>query len=231
MDTTVSLSPHISSESKNAASLKSFWLGLSILVIGFFPLSRLGFLWMSDRLTANPILFVEQQLGLASLDMLVLSLAVTPLVTLTGWRSLSDSRRILGLFAFFYFALHFLAFSVLDYGSDWLEILRLVIEKPFLWIGLVAGSILAALTITSSRYWMKRMGKSWKLLHKSIYLAAGLIILHYAYAVKGSLFTLGGDLVRPLWMSLLIAVLLLFRIPLVKRWISSLRSRFPIFGR
>jgi len=226
MSAAASLSPPIASNSKNQATSKSIWLSLGVHLIGLFPLARLSFFWLVDRLTANPIQFVEQRLGRASLDMLVLTLAVAPLVALTGWKTLSKSRRALGLYAFFYFALHFLAFTVLDYGFDLREIFRLIVEKPYLVVGLLAGLILFALAITSSRYWMERLGKSWKRLHKTIYLAAGLVILHYAWAVKGSLSTLNGDLLRPLGMGLLVTILLILRIPPVRRWAAYLRFRY-----
>jgi sulfoxide reductase heme-binding subunit YedZ len=197
-------------------------------LIGLFPLVRLAFFWLVNRLTANPIQFVEQQLGRTAVDFLVLTLAITPLITLTGWKYLSRIRRPLGLYALFYFVLHFLTFAVLDYGLDWHEILRLVIQKPFLIVGLLAGLILVALAITSSQYWMKRLGEGWKRLHKMVYLAASLVVLHYTLAVKGSLSTLSGDLLRPLGMGVLLLILLLLRIPTVKRWASSLRFHLKV---
>jgi sulfoxide reductase heme-binding subunit YedZ len=225
MAATASLSPFIDLESKHATSSKSAWSIIGVHLIGFLPLVRLTFLWLIGRLTANPIQFLEQQMGFASMDILVLVLMVTPLITLTGWKSFSRFRRLLGLYAFFYFTLHFFLFSVLDYGSDWREISRLVIEKPFLIVGVLAGLILFILAITSSKQWMKRLGKSWKLLHNAVYLAAGLVILHYALAVKGSLSNLSGDMLRPLEMGLFLAILLILRIPPVRCWVASLCSR------
>ncbi len=77
---------------------------------------------------------------------------------------------------------------------------------------------------------MKRLGKSWKRLHNAVYLAAGLVILHYAWALKGSLSTLSGDLLLPLEMGFLLAILLVLRIPLVSRWVTSLRFHYPYRG-
>jgi sulfoxide reductase heme-binding subunit YedZ len=106
---------------------------------------------------------------------------------------------------------------------DWGEILRLTVEKPFILIGLLAGLILLALAATSFKYWMKRLGKNWKRLHKTIYLASGLVVLHYAWAVKGSLANLSGDILRPLSMGLLVAILLVLRIPAVRRRLARAR--------
>jgi sulfoxide reductase heme-binding subunit YedZ len=202
---------------------KPDWLRIAVHGLGLFALARLGFLWATDSLTANPIQFVEQNLGRAALNMLVLSLAVTPLVSLTRWRALIPHRRTLGLYAFLYFTLHLLTFVVLDYGLDWGEILRLTAEKPFIFVGLLAGLILLGLAATSFKYWMKRLGKNWKRLHKTVYLASGLVVLHYAWAVKGSLANLSGDILRPLSMGLLVAILLVLRIPAVRRRLARAR--------
>lgn len=216
-------SPQTPAVVRSVLKSKPDWLRIAVHGLGLFALARLGFLWATDSLTANPIQFVEQNLGRAALYMLVLSLAVTPLVSLTRWRALIPHRRTLGLYAFLYFTLHLLTFVVLDYGLDWGEILRLTVEKPFILIGLLAGLILLALAATSFKYWMKRLGKNWKRLHKTVYLASGLVVLHYAWAVKGSLANLSGDILRPLSMGLLVAILLVLRIPAVRRRLARAR--------
>jgi sulfoxide reductase heme-binding subunit YedZ len=115
---------------------------------------------------------------------------------------------------------------VLDYSLDWGEILHLTVEKPFIIVGLLAGLILSALAVTSFKYWMKRLGKKWKRLHQLVYLASGLAILHYAWAVKGSITNLSGEVLRPLSIGALIAVLLILRIPPVRRWLGTLHQTF-----
>lgn len=205
------------------------WLRISIHFLGLFPIAELALHWAQDQLSANPIQWVEQFFGHAALNLLVLSLAVTPLVTLTGWSNLNRHRRTLGLYAFTYFALHFLTFAGLDYGFDWREIVRLVAEKPFILVGALAGLLLLALATTSFRYWMKRLGKNWKRLHKAVYLASGLVILHYAWALKGSLTTLSGDISRPAAMGVIVGLLLALRLPPIRRWVAARRqsSRMP----
>lgn len=201
------------------------WRRIGVHIVGLSGLFQLGLRWLTHDLTANPIQFIEQSLGRAAANMLVLTLAVTPVVTLTGWKTLPRRRRTFGLYAFFYFLLHFLTFAVLDYGLDWREILRLTREKPFIWVGLLAGLILLALAVTSTKFWMKHLGKNWKRLHKTVYLACGLVILHYAWALKGSLITLSGDILRPLAIGLLVILLLILRIPPVRKWAASLKTR------
>ena len=200
-------------------------LRISVHLIGLLPLLELSYYWLTDGLTVNPIQFVEQFLGRAAANLLVVALAVTPIVTLTGWRKLSKHRRALGLYAFAYFALHFLTFAVLDYGLDFPEMLRLIVEKPFILFGFLAGLILLALATTSFKFWMKKMGKKWQRLHKLVYLAGGLVVVHYALAVKGSFATLSGDIIRPLIMGTVVTLLLLLRVPAIRRLVISLRSR------
>jgi len=200
------------------------WLRIGVHVIGSLSLIMLIVRWQTTGLTFNPIQFIEQYLGRAAINMLVLSLAVTPVVTLTGWRKLSKHTRTLGLYTFFYFSLHFLTFAVVDYGLNFREIFKLMIEKPFIIIGSTAGLILLALATTSFKYWMKRLGKRWKKLHRLVYLVGALAVLHNAMALKGSLTNLSGNIVRPLVLGALITLLLILRIPPVKRWASSLRQ-------
>lgn len=199
------------------------WLRFGIHLLGVLPLLQLIIAWGNDQLTVNPIQFIEQSFGRAALNLLVATLAVTPVVTLSGWKGLLPHRRTLGLYSFFYFALHFLTFAALDYGLYWREILRLTVEKPFIIAGALAGLILLALAFTSFQYWKKRLRKNWRRLHKATYLAGGLAILHYAWAVKGSLATLSGDILRPLGMGLLVTLLLLLRLPPVRRRAASWR--------
>jgi sulfoxide reductase heme-binding subunit YedZ len=209
-----------------ANSKSSFnWLKLGVHTVSLFPLVELAYKAFENQLTVNPIQFVEQFLGRAALNLLILALAVTPVITLTGWKKIGKHRRALGLYAFLYFALHFIVFAAVDYGFDFGEILSLTTQKPFIIVGSMAGLLLLLLAITSFKFWMKLMGKRWKSLHKTVYLVGVLVILHYAWAVKGSVATLSGDTVRPIIMGSIVFILLLMRIPPIKRWIVSIRVK------
>ena len=200
-------------------------LRIGVHTIGMLPLLQLGVLALTGNLTVNPIQFAQQILGRDAVYLLILSLAVTPTVTVTGWRALIKHRRTLGLYAFGYFALHFFTFAVLDYGLDLTEILRLTTEKPFILIGVSAGIIILLLAITSFRYWMRQMGKGWQNLHRTVYLAGILVIIHYAMALKANLATLSGDIIQPLVLGTILATLLIMRIPPIRKWLSGLRYR------
>jgi sulfoxide reductase heme-binding subunit YedZ len=215
--------PKIIIQSKQKSKPSFNWLRFGIHFISLFPLLELAYYAFANQLTVNPIQFIEQFLGRAALNMLIVTLAVTPLITITGWKKPGRHRRALGLYAFSYFALHFITFAVVDYGLNFREILRLTTEKPFIIVGTLAGLLLLALAITSFKFWMKYLGKNWKRLHKSVYLIGVLVIFHYAWAVKGSISTLSGDIVRPIIMGSIVFILLFLRIPPIKRWVVGLR--------
>jgi sulfoxide reductase heme-binding subunit YedZ len=201
------------------------WLRILVHILGLLPLVFiLGDALIGD-LTVNPIQDIEQRLGRAALNFLVASLAVTPLTTLTGWRSLPPRRRALGLYAFLYASLHFITFAVLDYGLNLHEIGRLILEKPFILLGLTTGLLLLPLAITSFNFFMQKMGKKWKILHRLIYIAGITVIIHYAWAKKGDLIALQGDILKPLLWGFLVVLLLVLRIPAIRKGVIVLRQK------
>jgi sulfoxide reductase heme-binding subunit YedZ len=193
-------------------------------IFGVLPLVFILFAALTGRLSFNPIQDIEQRLGRSALYFLVASLAVTPIITLTGWHALQPRRRALGLYTFLYASLHFLTFAVVDYGFDLREIGRLIIEKPYILLGFTAGLILLLLAITSFNFFMRKMGKRWKSLHRLVYAVGLVVIIHYAWAKKGNLFTLSGDIIKPLIWGLLVVLLLVLRLPAVRKWFSALRQ-------
>ncbi len=200
------------------------WLRIAFHVIGLFPLFEIIFKFFMNQLTANPIQFIEQFFGRAAMNLLVLTLAISPIVTITGWTQLSIHRRALGLYSFFFFMLHFLTFAGLDYAFDLNQIFQLIIQQPFILLGTLAGLMLLVLAVTSFKYWMKQLRKNWSRLHKLVYVIGILAVLHYALAVKGSLGSMSGNIVKPLIMAVLIIILLILRIPPVIKAITALRK-------
>jgi methionine sulfoxide reductase heme-binding subunit len=194
-------------------------------ILGWLPLAKIIFDGFTHHLTINPIQEVEQRLGRNALYFLVASLACTPLNTLFGWKELIKRRRAIGLYAFMYASLHFTVFFAIDYGFDWNEFNRQIVEKPFILLGLSGGLILLALAITSFQWWMRKMGKSWQSLHRGVYIAAVVVILHYALAKKANLLTLSGDIVKPALFGLIVLILLFMRIPPIRRALAQLRQR------
>jgi sulfoxide reductase heme-binding subunit YedZ len=203
-------------------------LRILVHLLGVTPLVIILATALSGGLSVNPIQDIEQRLGRSALYLLVATLAVTPLTTLFGWHSLALHRRKLGLYAFMYFSLHFITFAVVDYGLNLQEIFRLTLEKPFILLGSLAGFILLLLAITSFDFFMRKMGKRWKKLHRLVYIASLAVIFHYALSQKGDIFSLQGNILKPLVWGMVVVLLLVLRLPWVRRKISSLRQSFLV---
>jgi len=192
---------------------------------GWLPLGYLAYNLLTDNLTANPIQGIEQRTGIYALTFLLLSLACTPVASILGWKELTQRRKALGNYAFLYAALHVFTFFVIDYGLDLATVWRDIRNKPYIIFGALDFSLLLPLAATSFNYWMKRLGKNWKRLHRLVYLIAPLAAAHFILAVKGNVMRLQGDIVQPLIYSALIALLLFLRIPAIKSALIGIRQR------
>lgn len=179
----------------------------------------------TGNLSANPIQELEQRTGRHAITLLILALACTPLNTLFRWSELLKRRRALGLYAFMYATIHVIIFVNLDYGFAWSLIVQTIIEKPYILLGLLGFLMLIPLAATSFDEWKRRLGKNWKRLHKTIYIIVPILLLHYALGKKGDFFVLQGDIIRPLIYSIIAGILLIMRIPPVRRFLASLPSR------
>ncbi len=178
----------------------------------------------TDNLTANPIQAATLRTGKTALVLLILSLAATPANTVLGFRAALRVRRPLGLYAFFYATLHLLIFIGVDYGFDWGLLKNAIFEKRFAIAGFAAFLILLPLAVTSTKGWQRRLKKRWKSLHKLVYLAAVLVIVHYVWLVKA-------DIREPLLYGGVVGLLLILRLRHVRRWASQIRFRLPPRGR
>ncbi len=196
-----------------------------IHIAGWFPLAQLLYDFFTSNLTANPIQAIEQRTGLQALTFLLLSLACTPLSAIFGWQELTLRRKALGNYGFLYATLHVVTFFGIDYAFNLPAIWRDVATKWYIIIGSLAFLLLLPLAITSFNYWMKRLGKNWKRLHKLVYIISPLVIFHFFLVVKGSLSSLQGNLGQPLVYASLAAILLILRIPPVKKAIIALRKQ------
>jgi sulfoxide reductase heme-binding subunit YedZ len=200
-------------------------LQMAVHVGAWFSLAHMALDLALGNLSANPIQDLQQRTGRTAITLLILTLACSPLNLLFGWREPLKRRRALGLYTFLYATIHMLIFVDLDYGLAWSLIGRTIVEKPYMLVGVTTFFILLPLAMTSFDIWKRRMGKNWKRLHRLIYLAAPLGVLHYAWSKKGDFFALQGDIVRPLVYAAVLAVLLILRLTAVRRWIGTLRGR------
>lgn len=158
-----------------------------------------------DALGAEPVAAIEHALGLWALRLLLLTLAITPLRQVLGQPVLLRFRRMLGLYAFAYASLHFSAWLVLDLRGWWEHVLAEIAERPYITVGFAAWLLLVPLALTSTRGWMRRLGRNWGRLHRLVYAIAALAVLHFWWVVKS-------DFREPLLYALLLAVLLGWRL-------------------
>lgn len=181
--------------------------------VAWLPFLTLLFDTATGRLSPNPIQDWTLRTGRAALLMLVLSLSVTPATWWRPLRGLKPWRRTWGLYAFAYAVLHVYILVGVDYTwrLDWLWA-DLGRDKPYAWYGAAAWLLLAVLAATSPRRVVRALGaRRWKAVHRAVYGAALLAVVHQALAVKGNVLTLQGDVRRPLLAGLAVAGLLLAR--------------------
>lgn len=172
------------------------------------------FLWLvfrtfTDRLSANPIEDLTLTTGIWALRCLLITLAITPLRRLTGWNRIIQYRRMLGLFAFFYAVVH-LAIYVVDVIAiegtfTFAPVLKDIVKRPFITMGMLAFLLMLPLAITSTRGWIRRLGRGWQTLHRIIYISALAAVIHFIWKVK----VVVGE---PVYYAVILGVLLGFRL-------------------
>lgn len=187
-----------------------------VFVIALVPAGLLLRAFLTDTLGVNPAETIQLQTGRWALKFLLLSLAVTPVRRLTGWNIVIQYRRMLGLFAFFYATLHFLSYWAFDLGFAFAAMVGDVLKRPFIAFGFTAFVLLVPLALTSTKGWIRRLGKKWTLLHRLVYIAAISAVIHFAWKVK--VFT--GD---PVLYAVILTLLLGFRLAWVV-WKNSTRK-------
>jgi methionine sulfoxide reductase heme-binding subunit len=160
-------------------------LKLAVWVVALLPLAHLLYGFWVDDLTVNPIEYVTRELGDTALRLLLASLALTPLRIVFGLGWPLALRRLLGLFAFFYVCLHFAVWIVLDHFFDWRTMADDVVKRPWITVGVTAMLLLAPLAATSTTRMVKRLGgAAWRRLHRLVYVAGVLGVLHYIWLAK-----------------------------------------------
>ncbi len=186
------------------------WLKAAVFLVALSPGLWLFWLGWRDELGANPVEALSRGTGEWTLRLLLATLAVSPLRRLTGWTVLLRYRRMLGLFAFFYGCLHVLTYVVLDQWFDGAAMLDDIVKRPYLTAGMTAFLLLVPLATTSTRGMMLRLGRRWRALHRLIYPAAMLGVVHFLWQAKI-------DTTEALVYALLLALLLAMRLP----WLIS----------
>lgn len=184
------------------------WLKPAVFLLCLAPLAVLAWRASQHDLGANPLEFITHSTGDWTLRFLLLSLAITPARRLFARPELIRFRRMLGLFAFFYGALHLLTYLWFDQFFDFSSIARDIAKRPFITAGMASFAAMLPLALTSTAGWIRRLGgRNWQLLHRLAYLAAAAGVIHYYWLVKS-------DIRRPLLYAGIAALLLLARLPL-----------------
>ena len=199
-------------------SLKTNWLRVAVHIGAWIPAGVMIWAALTNQLGAEPISEIILRTGKTALVLLVLSLACTPANTLLGFKPALKVRRALGLYAFFYALAHLTMFVGVDYLFDVVLLADAILEKPYALVGAAAFLVLLPLALTSTKASMKRLGQTWNKLHRAVYLAAILVIVHFVWLVKL-------DVREPLIFGASIAFLLALRIHFIRRFIAHWRGR------
>lgn len=205
--------------------LSSRWTKVFLFALCLVPLLlllwRLFLLWRNGydpELTANPIEYITHKTGDWTIRFILITLCVTPLRKLLNQPKVTRYRRMLGLFAFFYGFLHLMTWMWLDKFFDLPEMLKDVLKRPFITVGMTAFALMIPLAITSTAGWVRRLGFArWQLLHRLVYFTALAGVIHYYWLVKS-------DIRLPVMYGAILAVLMSYRLVV---WLRSPTQRRP----
>jgi sulfoxide reductase heme-binding subunit YedZ len=210
------------SPSSAALTLEEHWPRMLAHAAGLVPL-----VWVAIEAAlgdvADPARVLILRSGAIGLALLVAALACTPLATLTGWRRVVQVRRAIGLYAFAYVTVHVLAYATFDGWLDPALIWRDLGERRSMLVGFASFLLLVPLAATSTTAWQRRLGQRWKMLHRLVYLAALLGVLHYLWlerdVIDGPVLAAAG-----------VGVLLALRLPPVRRAVVRGRQHLAARG-
>ena len=147
------------------------------------------FVWLvtrtlTGRLGINPVEDLELTTGIWALRFLIATLLVTPVRRLSGWNRIIQYRRMLGLFTFFYASVHFAIYIGVDQFFAFGFIVKDVAKRPFITMGFTAFLLMIPLALTSTKGWIRRLGRRWQVLHRLIYVSGVCAAIHYLWKVK-----------------------------------------------
>ena len=202
------------------------WTKATLFVLCLVPLVRLIVGAPLDLLGVNPVETIRRSTGTWTLVFVLLTLSVTPLRRFSGWHWLARLRRMLGLYAFFYAALHLTSYVWLEQFFDGAAIVKDIVKRPFITIGFAAFAMMVPLAVTSTDAMVRRMGgRNWIALHRLVYALAVCGVLHYWWLVKR-------DITQPAIYALVLSLLLGYRAvsAVHRRSAAAARSRAASLG-
>lgn len=176
-----------------------------IFFMALFPFIWLLLKVFQNDLGPDPAQALSIETGEWTLRFLLLTLAITPFRQIFKMVEIARLRRMIGLFAFFYASIHFLSWMAFILGFRWLAIAEELVERPYITVGFLAYVILFLLGVTSTNSMVRRLGKNWKRLHKFVYAASILAIVHLLWILRT-------DVTEAVIYGVLLAILLGYRI-------------------
>ena len=176
-----------------------------VFLLALVPFLYLLFRAFTGRLSANPVEDITLTTGIWALRLLLITLAITPIRRITGWNRVIQYRRMLGLFAFFYATAHLLTYVILDQGLELQFVFADIAKRPYITAGMTAFVLMIPLAITSTKGWIRRLGRRWQMLHRLVYVSGIAACLHFIWKVK---VVIG----EPVYYATILAVLLAFRV-------------------
>jgi sulfoxide reductase heme-binding subunit YedZ len=197
------------------------WQYILIHVLAVAPLALTAYEYVTDTLPIVLDRHLVIRFGAVGLAFLIASFSITPISILTGKTTLVPLRRSLGVYGFCYIGLHLLAYAWLSNGFDWALILRDIGERRAMSIGLLGFALLIPLALTSTNGWQKRLGRHWKVLHRLVYFAVPLSLLHYFWLERDI-----KDWV--LLYAVYVTVLFVVRLPAIRRAVARTRQRLQL---
>jgi len=200
------------------------WRNILVHVIASVPLALTAYEYITGTLPIVLDRHLVIRFGAVGLAFLIASFSITPIGILSGKTNLIPIRRPLGVYGFCYIALHLLAYAWLSNGFDWALILRDIGERRAMSVGLLAFALLVPLALTSTNGWQKRLGRRWKVLHRLVYFAVPLSVLHY--------FWLERDIKD--WVlvyAAFVVILFAIRLPAIRRAVARRRQRPQMMAR
>jgi sulfoxide reductase heme-binding subunit YedZ len=194
------------------------WRTILVHVIASLPLLLTAYEYLMGTVPIVLDRHLVIRFGAVGLAFIIASFTITPVSIITGKTNLKPIRRPLGVYGFCYIALHLLAYAWLSNYFEWDLILRDIGERRAMSVGLLAFTLLIPLALTSTNGWQRRLGRRWKVLHRLVYFAIPLSILHY--------FWLERDIRDWLWVYAgLVIVLFAIRIPALRQTIARRRQQ------
>jgi sulfoxide reductase heme-binding subunit YedZ len=194
------------------------WRNLIVHIIALLPLLLTAYEYVTNTLPIVLDRHLVIRFGAVGLAFLIAAFSITPISILTGKTNLKPIRRPLGVYGFCYIALHLMAYAWLSNGFDWDLILRDIGERRAMRVGLLGFALLIPLALTSTNGWQKRLGRRWKILHRLVYFAVPLSILHYFWLerdIKDWVFVYAA----------LVIFLFVTRLPAIRRSAAKRRQR------